>query len=87
MIFLSKTFIIFFDIGFFNIIGIIVLLFTILLGIFKKEKDNRLDEGFIKINVIENYKLLWNIIKLPRIKVLALALLTMKVNMNNAYSL
>lgn len=56
------------------------ILITTLVGIFKREKDNtRLEDGHVKINVLRNYKLLWDVFKLPSIRVLALALLTMKV--------
>lgn len=56
------------------------IIITTCVGIFKREKDiNRLDNGHVKINVIQNYKLLWDILKLPSIRILVLALLTMKV--------
>lgn len=58
------------------------LLITSIVGIFKKEKDIRLEDGYVNVNVFQNYKLLWDILKLPRIKVLALALLTTRVNIN-----
>lgn len=58
------------------------ILITTFVGIFKKEKDNnRLEDGHVKINVLQNYKLLWDVFKLPSIRVLALALLTMKVKL------
>lgn len=53
---------------------------TVLVGLFKKEKDNRLEDGYMKISVFQNYKMLWNIFKLPNIRMLALALITAKVN-------
>lgn len=58
------------------------LLITSIVGIFKKEKDIRLEDGYVNVNVFQNYKLLWDILKLPRIRVLALALLTTRVNIN-----
>jgi len=68
--------------GFFNIWAIIILLLTLFIGLFKKEKYTK-EDGHEKISVFQNYKLLWEILKLPRIRVLALALLTIKVNNNN----
>lgn len=66
--------------GFFYFLSAMFILITTLVGILKKEKDiNRLTDSQVKINVLQNYKLLWDIFKLPSIRVLALALLTMKV--------
>jgi len=56
------------------------MLITTFIGIFKREMDYRLEEGHVQINVFKSYKLLWRILKLPNIRVLAIALLTMKVN-------
>ncbi|CAH1724859.1 unnamed protein product [Aphis gossypii] len=56
--------------------GIIFVLITILIGIFKKEKCNSLELDHKRISVFQNYKLLWNILKKPEIKLLAIALLT-----------
>lgn len=56
--------------------SIIYLLITTLIGIFKKEKDNKLELDHVKISVFQNYKLLWDILKKPKIKLLAIALLT-----------
>jgi len=55
---------------------------TTLIAIFKNEKDNRLEDNHIKLNTFQSYKLLWNIIKMPSIKILAIALLTMMVSMS-----
>jgi len=55
------------------------VLVTTSIGIFKREKDYELEEGHVKINVFKSYKLIWKILKLPNIRVLAIALLTMKV--------
>jgi len=55
---------------------------TTLIAIFKNEKDNRLEDNHIKLNTFQNYKLLWDILTLPSIKILAMALLTMMVSMN-----
>lgn len=56
------------------------MLITTFIGIFKREMDYTLEEGHVKISVFKSYKLLWKILKLPNIRVLAIALLTMKVN-------
>lgn len=45
--------------------------------------DYTLEDGHVKISVFKSYKLLWKILKLPNIRVLAIALLTMKVNILN----
>jgi len=54
---------------------------TTLIAIFKKENDCRLEFDHVKLNVAQNYTLLWDILKLPSIRILAIALLTAKVNM------
>ncbi|VVC42465.1 Major facilitator superfamily domain,Acetyl-coenzyme A transporter 1 [Cinara cedri] len=59
--------------------GILCIAITTLIGIFKKEKDNRLEENHIQLTVVQNYKLVWDILKLPRIRVLIIVLMTMKV--------
>lgn len=51
-----------------------------MIAIFKKEKDNRLEDDHVKLNILQNYSLLWDILKLPSIQLLAIALLTAKVN-------
>jgi len=55
---------------------------TTLIAVFKTDKDNPLDDGLPRVNidVVRNYKLLWDVSKLPSVRVLALALITMKVN-------
>lgn len=61
------------------------LVITFIVGLFKNEKDNldnRSEDGYVNITVFQNYKLLWDILKLPRIRVLAVALLTIRVNIN-----
>lgn len=60
--------------------SIIFLLITILVGIFKKEKCDSLELDHKKIGVFQNYKLLWNILKKPEMKLIAIALLTARVN-------
>ncbi|CAI6349931.1 unnamed protein product [Macrosiphum euphorbiae] len=46
---------------------------------FKKEKDNRLEDDHVKLSIVQNYSLLWDILKLPSIQILALTLLTAKI--------
>ncbi|XP_060835227.1 acetyl-coenzyme A transporter 1-like [Rhopalosiphum padi] len=50
---------------------------TTLIAFFKHEEKTRLDEdNHIRINTFQSYKLLWEILKLPSFKILAIALLT-----------
>ncbi|XP_060833849.1 acetyl-coenzyme A transporter 1-like isoform X2 [Rhopalosiphum padi] len=49
---------------------------TIFIAIFKNEKDARLEDDHIKLNTFQNYRLLWDILKLPNFKILSIALLT-----------
>lgn len=58
-----------------------VLSVAFFVGMFKKEKRDIKDDNE-KINVLQNYKLIWSILKLPGIKVLAIALMTTMVNIN-----
>lgn len=55
------------------------MIITTLIALFKKEKDNRLEDNHVKLNILQNYSLLWDILKIPSIRVLAIALLTSKV--------
>lgn len=66
--------------GLFNVWGVLFIVITILIAIFKKEKDNRLEDDHVKLNIVQNYVLLWDILKLPSIRVLAVIMLTAKVN-------
>ncbi|XP_026808439.1 acetyl-coenzyme A transporter 1-like [Rhopalosiphum maidis] len=59
--------------------GTAILVITSIVAIFKKEKDSRLEEGHVNINVFQNYKLLWDILKLPQIRILAVALMTTRI--------
>ncbi|XP_015377304.1 PREDICTED: acetyl-coenzyme A transporter 1-like, partial [Diuraphis noxia] len=59
------------------ICGILFILVATLIGIFKKEKDTRLEYNNAQLQVTNSYKLLWDIIKLPNIRLLLIALLTM----------
>lgn len=58
------------------------MLGTTLIAIFKKEKDMTLEDDHIKLSVIQNYKLLWQILCLPCIRVLAVALFFSRVGMS-----
>ncbi|CAI6347969.1 unnamed protein product [Macrosiphum euphorbiae] len=64
--------------SFFTIWAIIILVVTVFIGLFKNEK-HKLEDGHKKISVFQNYKLLWEILKLPRVRVLTIALLTIKI--------
>lgn len=79
---ITLHFISFIFIDYLYIYGTTILVITSIVGIFKKEKDSRLEDGYININVFQNYKLLWDILKLPRIRVLAVALMTTRVNIH-----
>lgn len=52
---------------------------TTLVALFKKENDCTLDNDHVQLNVVQNYTLLYDILKLPSVKILALALVTAKV--------
>uniref|UniRef100_A0A2S2QEU1 Acetyl-coenzyme A transporter 1 n=1 Tax=Sipha flava TaxID=143950 RepID=A0A2S2QEU1_9HEMI len=60
-------------------VGITIILLTIFIAIFKKEKDNTLDDDFMELNIIQSYSLLWNVLKIRNVKILAIALLTVKI--------
>eukprot|EP00102_Acyrthosiphon_pisum_P021756 XP_016658966.1 PREDICTED: acetyl-coenzyme A transporter 1 isoform X2 [Acyrthosiphon pisum] len=59
--------------------GVLFTLITTLIAIFKKEKDNRLEDDHVKFNIVQNYSLIGDILKLPGIQLLALTLLTSKI--------
>lgn len=69
-------------VGFLYFWSVAFVLITTLIAVFKKENDCG-GEPDIKIDILQNYKLLWRIFKLPNVRVLAVALLTMKVNNDN----
>jgi len=69
----------FFYIGILFTCGILFILVATLIAIFKKEKDVRSEDNHSQLRVTNSYKLLWDIVKLPNIRVLLIALLTMKV--------
>ncbi|CAI6365109.1 unnamed protein product [Macrosiphum euphorbiae] len=54
--------------------GVVFLLITTLVTIFKKEKDTRLED--VKINIFQNYKLIWSLLKLSSMRVFLIAVLT-----------
>ncbi|XP_022174756.1 acetyl-coenzyme A transporter 1-like [Myzus persicae] len=56
--------------------GTFFIAITTLIAIFKNEKDNRLEDNHVKLNTFQNYMLLWDILNLPSVKILAIALLT-----------
>lgn len=64
--------------SFFSIWAIVILIVTVFIGLFKNEK-HILEDGHKKISVFQNYKLLWDIFELPRVRILAVALLTIKI--------
>lgn len=68
-------------IAFLYFAGIVTLSITTVFALFKKEKDNRVEDGYVKISVLRSYKLLWDILKMPRIRILAAILLSARVNM------
>lgn len=53
---------------------------TTLIAIFKSEKDCSLEDDHVELDTFQNYRLLWDICKLPSIQIFAMALLTVKVN-------
>lgn len=55
-----------------------------MIALFKKEKDNTQEDGYVKLNISKTYSLLWDIMKLPSIRILAIALLTARVNIAKA---
>lgn len=55
------------------------MVITLLIAFFKKENNCTLEDDHVKLNVIQNYLLLWKIIKLPNIQKLALAMFTIQV--------
>ncbi|XP_025193858.1 acetyl-coenzyme A transporter 1-like isoform X2 [Melanaphis sacchari] len=52
---------------------------TTLIAIFKNEKDNRLENNRTKPSILESYIILYNILKIPGFKLLAIALLTSQI--------
>ncbi|XP_026811512.1 acetyl-coenzyme A transporter 1-like [Rhopalosiphum maidis] len=63
----------------FYCLAVLLTLITTLILIFKKEKEYRSEDNYIKLNVIQNYLLIWDILKKPSFRVLMLALLTEEI--------
>lgn len=61
----------------------VVLSVAFSVGLFKKETRRAKDVDYKEISVLQNYKLIWHVLKLPGIKVLATALMTTMVNIIN----
>ncbi|CAH1738886.1 unnamed protein product [Aphis gossypii] len=59
--------------------AVLFILITTSIIIFKKEKDNRLEVNYVKLNIIQNYLLVLDILKIPSIWVLTIALLTTEI--------
>ncbi|XP_050442543.1 acetyl-coenzyme A transporter 1 [Adelges cooleyi] len=57
--------------------GVIFMIATTLVAVFKHEKDHSLEHD--RLNIVQTYKLLGNIMKLPSVKTLSLILLTAKI--------
>uniref|UniRef100_A0A2S2P6J7 Acetyl-coenzyme A transporter 1 n=1 Tax=Schizaphis graminum TaxID=13262 RepID=A0A2S2P6J7_SCHGA len=55
------------------------MVITTMIAIFKTEKDNTQEDGYVRLNISKTYSLLWDIIKLPSIRILATALLTARI--------
>ncbi|KAE9541110.1 hypothetical protein AGLY_004355 [Aphis glycines] len=68
--------------GLFLVLAILFVAITALIAIFKNEKDFTLEDNEIKLNTFQNYILLWDILKLPSIRILAIALLTWKIGLS-----
>ncbi|XP_050058688.1 acetyl-coenzyme A transporter 1-like isoform X2 [Aphis gossypii] len=59
--------------------AVLFILISTLIAIFKKEKDNRLENNYVQLNIIQNYLLVLDILKTPSIWVLSIALLTTEI--------
>ncbi|CAI6351343.1 unnamed protein product [Macrosiphum euphorbiae] len=53
--------------------------FTMKCFFYVLEKDNRLEEDCVKLNIVQNYSLLWDILKLPSIQLLVISMVTAKI--------
>lgn len=65
--------------GYFHTWGIIFIVLTTLVAIFKSEKNCLTEPNAFGLSIIKTYKSLLNIMKLPNIKKLAIILLTIRV--------
>lgn len=66
--------------GYFSTWGIIFIIITTLVAIFKSEKNCLIESNTIGLSIIKTYKSLFSIMKLPNVKKLAIILLTTKVS-------
>lgn len=62
--------------------GISYMAITALIAIFKNEKDYLIEDNETKLTIFQNYTVLWDIMKLPSMKILTIALLTTMVSKN-----
>lgn len=70
--------------GYFYFWGVLCMTVTTLVAVFKTEKDCVIDtDDAVYPSFFKTFKLLFRIIKLPSIKMLAIILLTVQVNMKN----
>ena len=66
---------------FMQFFGVVFLITTTFVLIFKREKDGDLHESIEdNLTLIQTYKLVWQILKLKSVQVLAIFLMTFKVN-------
>lgn len=57
------------------------MVITTLVGLLKKETNNGFENDHKKkISILQNYKIVWDILNLPTIRLLTIALLTARVN-------
>lgn len=73
--------------GYFYFWGIMFIVVTTLVALFKSEKDYLTETDAVHPSITKTYKLLLSIIKLPNIKMLAIILLTVKVSAIQLYFL
>lgn len=64
--------------------GALFFCVTTLVAVCKKEKDTTLEDDHVKLDVIQTYSLLWDVLKLRSVQLLGMALLTSKVNKNKS---
>lgn len=56
------------------------LLITTLIAMAKKETDNKPDDENFHINVFQSFTIIWDILKIPHMKILVMAVLTAAVS-------
>lgn len=69
-----------FCLGYFYFWGIIYMVITTLVAIFKYEKDYLTEFDAINLGILKTYMLLFSIMKLPSIKMFTIILFTIKVS-------